>query len=98
MDYQQDAGIPRSSETHAGEDVAIHASGPMAHLFHKVHEQSYVAHAIMYAACLGPNQNHCRKKPRTWQGKMADSRGQQTRSFIILTMFTIVLCKNIVVI
>lgn len=28
-------------------------TGPMAHLFHKVHEQSYVAHVISYAARIG---------------------------------------------
>lgn len=28
-------------------------SGPMAHLIHKVHEQSYIAHVISYAARIG---------------------------------------------
>ena len=32
-DYRQDAGIGRNSETHGGEDVAVFAQGPMAHLF-----------------------------------------------------------------
>lgn len=32
-DYRQDAAVPLSSETHGGEDVAIFARGPMAHLF-----------------------------------------------------------------
>ena len=54
-DYIQDAGIgfTDSSETHAGEDVPLHARGPMSHLFGGVHEQSYIAHAIMYAGCMG---------------------------------------------
>ncbi|XP_065082592.1 membrane-bound alkaline phosphatase-like [Ochlerotatus camptorhynchus] len=34
-------------------DTAIHATGPMAHLFHKVHDPTYVAHVISYAARLG---------------------------------------------
>nr|KAG5692424.1 hypothetical protein BaRGS_032477 [Batillaria attramentaria] len=46
-------------ETHGGEDVAIYAHGPMAHLFYGVHEQSYIAHAMAYAACVGPNVKHC---------------------------------------
>lgn len=29
-------------------------SGPMAHLFHNVHEQNYVAHVMAYAARIGP--------------------------------------------
>ena len=53
-----DAGIPRESETHAGEDVGIYAQGPMAHLFHGTHEQSYIAHVAMYALCVGPYSNY----------------------------------------
>ncbi|NXE83714.1 PPBI phosphatase, partial [Cochlearius cochlearius] len=52
--YLQQAAVPLNSETHGGEDVAILAKGPMAHLFHGVQEQTYVAHAMAYAACLEP--------------------------------------------
>ena len=38
------------SETHGGEDVPILATGPWAHLFTGVHEQSYFYHAITHAA------------------------------------------------
>ncbi|XP_076320280.1 alkaline phosphatase-like [Tachypleus tridentatus] len=58
--YVQLAGVPRKDETHGGEDVAIYANGPMSHLFHGVHEQNYIAHAMAYAACIGSNKNHCR--------------------------------------
>ena len=37
------------SETHGGEDVPILATGPWAHLFVGVHEQSYFSHAIEFA-------------------------------------------------
>ncbi|XP_077989322.1 alkaline phosphatase-like [Glandiceps talaboti] len=57
--YHQQATIPDTSESHAGEDVAIYADGPMAHLFHGVHEQNYIAHVVMYAACLGTSTEHC---------------------------------------
>ena len=40
-------------ETHAGEDTGIYARGPMAHLFHGVHEQHYIAHVMAYASCVG---------------------------------------------
>ncbi|XP_032659795.1 alkaline phosphatase-like [Chelonoidis abingdonii] len=53
-DYRQQAAVPLDTETHAGEDVAIMARGPMAHLFHGVQEQNYVAHVLAYAACLEP--------------------------------------------
>ncbi len=54
-DFVTDTGIPYGYATHGAEDLAIYASGPMAHLFHGVHEESYVAHAMKYAACLGEN-------------------------------------------
>ncbi|KAI1892145.1 hypothetical protein AGOR_G00150970 [Albula goreensis] len=53
-EYMQQAAVPLDSETHGGEDVAIYAKGPMAHLFHGVQEQSYIAHVMAYAACLEP--------------------------------------------
>ncbi|XP_044147012.1 alkaline phosphatase, tissue-nonspecific isozyme-like [Bufo gargarizans] len=53
-DYQQQSAVQLSSETHGGEDVAILAKGPLAHLFHGIHEQSYIAHVMAYAACLEP--------------------------------------------
>lgn len=53
-DYLQQAPVPLDSETHGIEDVAIFAKGPMSHLFHGVQEQSYIAHAMAYAACLEP--------------------------------------------
>ena len=59
IDYRQQALVPMRSAAHAGEDVPIYASGPMAHLFHGVHEQHYVAHVMAYASCVGDNQKHC---------------------------------------
>ncbi|KAM9279669.1 intestinal-type alkaline phosphatase-like [Morus bassanus] len=59
--YLQQAAVPLISETHGGEDVAILAKGPMAHLFHGVQEQTYVAHAMAYAACLEPYTG-CRQR------------------------------------
>ena len=61
-DFIQPAAIPLGSETHGGQDVGIYARGPMAHLFHGVHEQHYIAHVMKYAACLGEYQEHCEVK------------------------------------
>uniref|UniRef100_A0A3B4WDF2 Alkaline phosphatase n=1 Tax=Seriola lalandi dorsalis TaxID=1841481 RepID=A0A3B4WDF2_SERLL len=55
--YMQQAAVPLDAETHGGEDVAIYAKGPMAHLFHGVKEQNYVAHVMAFAACLEPYKN-----------------------------------------
>lgn len=56
-EYMQQAAVPLDAETHGGEDVAIYAKGPMAHLFHGVKEQNYVAHVMAYAGCLEPYRN-----------------------------------------
>ncbi|XP_061493520.1 intestinal-type alkaline phosphatase 1-like isoform X2 [Rhineura floridana] len=56
--YQQQAAVPLSSETHGGEDVAIMAQGPMAHLFHGIQEQNYIAHVMAYAGCIKPYHVH----------------------------------------
>ncbi|CAG0894802.1 unnamed protein product [Darwinula stevensoni] len=42
------------SETHGGEDIAVYAKGPWSHLLVGVHEQSYIAHVMAHAACMGP--------------------------------------------
>ncbi|KAL6070288.1 hypothetical protein STEG23_008542 [Scotinomys teguina] len=55
--YQQQAAVPLSSETHGGEDVAIFARGPQAHLVHGVQEQNYIAHVMAFAGCLEPYTN-----------------------------------------
>ncbi|CAG9788274.1 unnamed protein product [Diatraea saccharalis] len=49
MLYNQIAGIKLIENSHGGGDVTIYAKGPHAHLFHNVHEQHYVYHAVMYA-------------------------------------------------
>ncbi|NXV07625.1 PPBI phosphatase, partial [Cettia cetti] len=61
FEYLPQAAVPLDSETHGGEDVAILAKGPMAHLFHGVQEQTYVAHVMAYAACIEPYTD-CRQR------------------------------------
>ncbi|XP_066201847.1 intestinal-type alkaline phosphatase-like [Saccopteryx leptura] len=55
--YKPQAAVPLSSETHGGEDVAVFARGPQAHLMHGVQEQHLVAHVMAFAACLEPYTN-----------------------------------------
>lgn len=35
----------------------------MAHLFHRTHEQHYVAHVMAYAACVGPSAGKRCERP-----------------------------------
>lgn len=50
--YRQEANVPLKSETHAGEDVAIFAGGPKAHLFSGVQEQTHVYYVMKHALGL----------------------------------------------
>ena len=47
--YFQEANVPLQSETHAGDDVAVYAQGPWAHLLTGVMEQNYIYHVMKYA-------------------------------------------------
>ncbi|XP_044253838.1 alkaline phosphatase, tissue-nonspecific isozyme-like [Tribolium madens] len=54
FEYSQQAVVLTDEVTHGGSDVLVYAKGPMSHLFHNVHEQTYVAYVISYAAKIGP--------------------------------------------
>jgi len=47
--FHQEALVPLFTETHGGEDVALHARGPSAHLFKGVIEQNTIFHVINQA-------------------------------------------------
>ena len=49
VNFLQEATVPLSSETHAGEDVAIYARGPKAHLVRGSMEQNWIFHVMMEA-------------------------------------------------
>ncbi|KAG1686340.1 Alkaline phosphatase, tissue-nonspecific isozyme [Nymphon striatum] len=55
INYIQQSAVPRRWETHGGEDVPVFAHGAMSHLFRGVIEQTYIPHALAYAACIGKN-------------------------------------------
>jgi len=46
LNYMQEATVPMGAETHAGEEVAIYADGPRAHLFRGVLEQHVIYHVL----------------------------------------------------
>jgi alkaline phosphatase len=47
--FHQEALVPLTAETHAGEDVAIYAGGPKAHLFQGTMEQNTIYHVMRTA-------------------------------------------------
>ncbi|MBT8476092.1 MAG: alkaline phosphatase [Alphaproteobacteria bacterium] len=52
IDYPQQALVPKSSETHSGEDVAVYAKGPWAHLLDGTIEQNVIFHVMHHAATV----------------------------------------------
>lgn len=51
-DYKQEANIPLGSETHGGEDVAIYAVGPNAHLIRGSMEENWIFYVMADALGL----------------------------------------------
>ncbi|VAX05793.1 Alkaline phosphatase [hydrothermal vent metagenome] len=63
--FHQEALVPRSSETHSAEDVAIYAGGPGSYLMHGVQEQNYIYHVMNKASKMkkrGHNEDKGRYK------------------------------------
>jgi hypothetical protein len=87
-DYIQESAVLLSSETHGGEDVPIYSSGPMSFLFTGTVEQSYVAHAMAYSACIGAyDTDECRKN----RGTYANTSGISVRKSNIFLSFILLI-------
>jgi alkaline phosphatase len=59
--FVQQALVPLRGETHAGEDVAIYAIGPSAHLFQGTVEQNYIFHVMAHALRLSARTAQAKK-------------------------------------
>ena len=60
--FHQEALVPRGSETHSAEDVAIYAGGPGSYLMHGVQEQNYIYHVMNKASKI---EKRIKKKDRS---------------------------------
>ncbi len=56
--FHQEVLVPRSSETHSAEDVAIYAGGPGSYLMHGVQEQNYIYHVMNKASRIEKRKKH----------------------------------------
>ncbi|GFS61234.1 hypothetical protein NPIL_648621 [Nephila pilipes] len=81
-EFRQDSTFPMLYETHGAEDVPVYAKGPWAHLFHGVHDQSYIPYVMGYAACIGPNQDICNGALSIFVSKIS------TLKFTIIALLT----------
>ncbi|KAL0822116.1 hypothetical protein ABMA28_005480 [Loxostege sticticalis] len=61
--WRSHAEVPRSSETHGGDDVGVFARGPHHDMFSGVYEQSQLPHLMAYAGCFGPGKHACSAGP-----------------------------------
>ncbi|KAL1485471.1 hypothetical protein MTO96_031940 [Rhipicephalus appendiculatus] len=60
--FRQQAAFPTKFAPHGGEDVAVYATGPWAHLFTGVQDQTFIPYAMAYAACIGQfNGSECHR-------------------------------------
>lgn len=55
--YEFPSMVNLKDETHGGDDVAVFARGPWAHLLVGNYEQTLIPHVISYAAGIGPLKN-----------------------------------------
>jgi hypothetical protein len=81
-------------ETHGAEDVAIYAQGPMSYLFEGTVEQSYIPHAMAYAACIGPiygNSEYCRRNRGIIFQSNGLARNQLGFNFIVILILSLFL-------
>lgn len=87
-EFKHPAILYRYDEHHGGDDVGLWATGPMAYLFHKNHEQNYVAHVVGYSLCMGPykDEPECRS-PRRPSGLKASSPRHILSNIVILLSF-----------
>uniref|UniRef100_A0A182IZN1 alkaline phosphatase n=1 Tax=Anopheles atroparvus TaxID=41427 RepID=A0A182IZN1_ANOAO len=82
------AAVPYEDETHGGDDVAVFAQGPWAHIFSGLYEQHVIGHGLLYAACLGPDEfqrsDACRDRLRGGAASNWRGVGQQLLSVLFL--------------
>ncbi|CAK8698630.1 unnamed protein product [Clavelina lepadiformis] len=106
LNYRHQTSVPLKSESHGGDDVIILARGPMSHLFHGVHQQSYIAYAMRYAACIGSVRGHCEENPEgtSYQtnnflgmelGRAQTSTALNVQFALLIILFTCVIIMGI---
>ncbi|XP_071775723.2 alkaline phosphatase-like [Centroberyx gerrardi] len=84
--YVQQSAVPLASETHTGEDVAVYARGPWAHLLTGTNDNTYIAHVMAHAACLGPRAGRCDSP-----GNAAPACPAFTLSFPLTTLLSLLI-------
>merc|ERR1711892_350570 len=58
-DHTAPSTVMLDTASHQGEDVAVWAVGPQAHLIKGLIQQNYIPHVLAYAACIGKGDKFC---------------------------------------
>lgn len=90
MNYRQMSTVWLDSASHGGEDVAAYAIGAMSHLMRSTQEQTYVAHLMTFAACIGPYQQetHCKSSA------LGMLIGENTKNLIVVCGLVLALLNH----
>ncbi|XP_053698670.1 alkaline phosphatase, tissue-nonspecific isozyme-like [Sabethes cyaneus] len=81
-DFGYPGAVPYEDETHGGDDVAVFARGPYAHLFTGSYEQHFIGHATLYASCLGTNE--MQRSEACWN-RLQGSASSVSKSSILIS-------------
>ncbi|KAF5405631.1 hypothetical protein PHET_00837 [Paragonimus heterotremus] len=94
--YRQQALVPLASATHAADDVPLYAIGPLSQLFHRAVDNTYVAHATMFALCLEQykKEPHSRNKVFIWFTLMETVAQFIPWIFWLTCIFSLVFCDE----
>ncbi|CAH1406608.1 unnamed protein product [Nezara viridula] len=77
-EYGTQGAAPNRVNVHGGSDVLVYATGPNAYLFHRMHEQTYVAEVIKYALRIG------KYSPKPVPAEYHSSKSSKLMSSVIL--------------
>ena len=69
-EFAYPSAVIKGDEAHGGEEVAVFAQGPWAHLFKGLHEESFIAYVMAYSACVGPVKDLCQNEQENPQISM----------------------------
>lgn len=84
------SGINLNDSVHGGEDVALYSTGPNAHLFTGLQDQTIIPHVMAYSACIGPFSD-TRRCLKYSEGRSSAPGMQNVSFFIIFNLISVTL-------
>jgi len=85
-EYRQPSMFHLDYETHGGEDVAVYARGPQAHLVNGLHDQSYLGVLMGYAGCINKAEFGC---PKLQNSSASNRTGLSSLTVLLAILFNL---------